>query len=322
MPAKLSKIGLMASCVLCLLALASGSARAQGALMGTVGGVPITRYEVNRESFKLLPLAVSFHAGVSAEKKAEVAEKAFESLADRARKVRWALESGLNYEKGSLEKLVADVHKRFKTPAELEKALAGETMEELEASMGRELLARVADDRAVISKAKVSEQDVQSYYDQHKDSYKRPRQFEASHVLIEVKPSASEADRAKQLVKAKDIAARAKKGEDFYNLAYYNSDDRTKWVGGSLGVFHEGQAAEEFEAALLKMSPGEISDVVETMYGFHVIKLVRKDEPKELAFGEVKDKIRTTLVEGKKKKLRDAWMKGLRARYPLERVSK
>lgn len=322
MPTNCWKTGLMASFALGLLLLSPSTASAQGALMGTVGGVPITRYEVNREAFKLLPLEVSFHAGVSAEKKAEVAAKAFDLLADRARKVRWALESGLSYDKSTLERHVSEIRKRFKTPEELKKALAGETLEELEASMGRELLERVAEDAAVNSKSKVSDGQVRDYYETNKESYKRPRKFEASHVLVEVKPTASEEERQKLLVKAKDIAARAQKGEDFYNLAYYNSDDRTRWVGGSLGSFHAGQAAEEFEAALLTMKAGEISDVVETMYGFHVIKLSKIEEPKQLEFDEVKGKIKNTLVDRRKTKLRDAWMKDLRSRYKVERITR
>lgn len=322
MPANFLKTGLMASFALCLQLLAPNAALAQGALMGNVGGVPITRYEVNREAFKLLPLEVSFHSGVSDEKKAEVAAKAFDLLADRARQVRWALENGLSYDKATLERHLGEIRKKFKTPEELKTALSGETLEELEASMGRELLARVAVDAAVNSKAKISDAQVRERYEKNKGAYKRPRRFEASHILIEVKPSATEAERQKLLDKAKDIAAKAKKGEDFYNLAYYNSDDRTKWVGGSLGTFHEGQAAEEFEAALMRMQAGEISDVVETLYGFHVIKLEKKEEPKELEFDEVKVKIKDTLVNGKATKLRNAWMKDLRSEYAVERVSR
>lgn len=297
-------------------------ASAQGALMATVGDVPITRYEVNRKAFELLPLQVSFHAAVTAEKKAEVAAQAFDLLADRARTIRWALENGLSHDPATLARHVDEVKKRFKTPEDLKKALAGETMEELEASMGRELLARVAEEAAVTKKARVSDGDVKAYYEKHRDTYKRPRRFEASHVLIEVKPTASEEERQKALVKAKDIAERAKKGEDFYNLAYYNSDDRTKWVGGTLGVFHEGQAAEEFEAALRTLEPGQISGVVETMYGFHVIKLVKKDEPTQLEYDDVKEKIRATLTDRRKTKLRDAWMKDLRARYQVVRIDR
>lgn len=147
----------------------------------------------------------------------------------------------------------------------------------------------------------------------------RPKQFKASHILIKVDPSSNKDERLTLDNKAKDLAKRAKNGEDFYNLAYYNSDDRSKYVGGDLGFFHQGQTVKEFENALLKMKPGEISDPVRTMYGWHIIKLVEINEPKQLEFSDVKVKIREQMEKSSREKTYIDWMTKLKSTYPLKK---
>jgi parvulin-like peptidyl-prolyl isomerase len=300
------------------LLLAPSHADADGKVIATVGGVPVTGPELMREIQKILPLNVGFHSGVSGEKMNEIRDKAFERLADRARMVRWALENGLNADTATLDRHMAEVKARFKSEEELNKALAGETLDDLRSSLKREQLANAARAKAVESRSEPTSADVQAYYAKYEHTYMRPRQFKASHILVKVDPSASEDDRSKLRRKAEELAEKAKAGEDFYNLAYYNSDDRTKYVGGDLGLFHEGQTVEEFEAALRAMKPGEISGVVESLVGFHVIKLVERHEPRKMAFEEVEGKIRSTLVERRKTALFDSWISLLRTQYPVE----
>ncbi|NIR17793.1 MAG: peptidylprolyl isomerase, partial [Desulfobacterales bacterium] len=108
-------------------------------------------------------------------------------------------------------------------------------------------------------------------------------------------PASNKKERTELRERAEGLAKRAKDGEDFYNLAYYNSDDRTKYVGGDLGYFHKGQTVPEFESALLEMEPGEIAGPVKSMYGWHIIKLVEDNPPRQLSFEDMKGKLRQQL---------------------------
>jgi parvulin-like peptidyl-prolyl isomerase len=116
------------------------------------------------------------------------------------------------------------------------------------------------------------------------------------------------------------LLEQARGGADFYNLAYHNSDDRTRYVGGDLGYFHEGQVVPEFETVILAMEPGQISELVRTRFGFHIIRLVEVNEPRQLSYEEVRERIRERLEKEQQERLMDAWMAELRERYPLKRL--
>ena len=102
-----------------------------------------------------------------------------------------------------------------------------------------------------------------------------------------------------------------KDGAIFADIAAQESDDMTRIKGGDMGNFHAGQTESEFDAALTKMKVGEISDLVETIYGYHIIHLVEKKMPRQLPFEEVSSKIKTELLLNEKKRLSDAWLSSL-----------
>src|SRR5210317_362617 len=131
----------------------------------------------------------------------------------------------------------------------------------------------------------------------------QPKTYTASHILVKVDPASNAEERQLLKSRAEDLLTRARAGEDFYNLAYYESDDRSKYVGGSLGSFHGGQTVPEFDEVVQAMQPGEISNLVKTMYGFHIIKLDTSEEARQLTFEEAAPKIRAQFAETRRKQL-------------------
>lgn len=141
--------------------------------------------------------------------------------------------------------------------------------------------------REVLYQAYVDEM-ISNYYNEHKNEYEQVR---ARHILIstspqeEAPPQPGEEDKeaaekkAKPLSKeearkkAESILARVRKGEDFAKLAGEFSDDGSKEMGGDLEYFSRGRMVPEFEQAAFALKPGEVSDLVETQYGFHIIKV-------------------------------------------------
>lgn len=314
----------VAVCTVGLLAQPVLAAAQTPNVLAKVGGIPVTRYELQREVQKVLPLQVSFHGGVSKEKIAAIQQEAMDNLIERGLKLRYALDKEIAIESKLVDDSFNAIQGRFKTPKEFEAALAGESIADFRASIYRELLAKKVQDVVVNqpAQAKVTDQAVRAYYDKNTATFKRPKQFKASHILIKVDPASSAEEKAKLEAKAKELAAQAKKGEDFYNLAYYNSDDRSKFVGGALGTFHEGQTVKEFEQALLAMKAGDISDPVKTLHGYHIIKLEEVNPPRQLTFDEVKEKIRTEQVEKAKEALAADWLKQLKGAYSVERFDR
>ncbi|ALC17178.1 peptidylprolyl isomerase [Desulfuromonas soudanensis] len=295
---------------------------AEGDIVAKVGGVSLTRYELDREVQKIMPFNVSFHGKVSQEKIDDIRNQALTALLERAYKVRFALAEEISVANEAVEEEMAKYRSKFESQAQFEQALGAEGLSAFRGSIYRELLAKKAEAVAVDSGVKVTDEEVRAFYDKNKSMYMRPRQFKASHILVKVDPASSKAERDVLLKKAQGLAAQAEAGEDFYNLAYYNSDDRSKYVGGDLGYFHEGQTVPEFEEALVKMKPGEIAGPIKTMFGYHIVKLVELNEPRQLNFEEVKDNLRQSLEKKQRENLYDAWMNGLKARFEVERFDK
>lgn len=145
----------------------------------------------------------------------------------------------------------------------------------------------------------VSDEEIQKYYDDNKESFYKD-EAKASHILISTldendKPLSDE-KKAEAKKKAEDILKRAKAGEEFAELATeYSEDPGTASKGGDLGYFGKGKMVKEFEDATFALKVGEISDIVESEYGYHIIKLTdRIDE--QTTVEDNKDSIKQTLL--------------------------
>jgi foldase protein PrsA len=150
---------------------------------------------------------------------------------------------------------------------------------------------------------KISENDLNKYYNDNKEEF-RKEEVKASHILIstqdaEGKPLADK-EKAEKKKKAEDILAKVKAGEDFAKLAKENSDDPgSAKDGGDLGAFFgRGVMVPEFEDAAFSLEKGKISDLVESQYGYHIIKVI--DKINEInPFPEVKDQIKKNIEQEK-----------------------
>lgn len=126
------------------------------------------------------------------------------------------------------------------------------------------------------SGVKSTDREVREFYKTYRDSLPRAtEEFEIAHIYIERKVSDAEKSWAKD--KAKQILDSVKKGVDFSELAKRNSDDSLSAIqGGNLGYVKKGSFVKPFEEAALVLLPGEVSDLVETQFGYHIIKLIDK----------------------------------------------
>ncbi len=152
--------------------------------------------------------------------------------------------------------------------------------------------------RRELSNVAVTDEDMESYYKANMDTFKQPEMVRARHILIKVDKSASEEEKAKAKEKAEGILKRIKAGEDFAKLAKeYSDDPGSKANGGELGFFARGRMVEPFEEAAFALKPGEVSGVIQTDFGFHIIKVEEKKAAGVEPFEEAKEKVRSQLME-------------------------
>src|SRR5262249_4475662 len=148
------------------------------------------------------------------------------------------------------------------------------------------------------SEVKVTDDELRQYYDQHKDEYTLPERVKAQHILFKTQgKTPEEIEKIKE--KARGVLERAKKGEDFGSLAKQYSEDTTASAGGDLGDFGRGQMVPEFEKVAFSLGMGAISDLVQTQFGIHIIKVNGKQEARERPFEEMKEAVRP-IVETRK----------------------
>ncbi len=148
-----------------------------------------------------------------------------------------------------------------------------------------------------------SEDELRQLYDESEQRFVAPEQRRASHILVALAEDADEAARKAALDKAVDLAAQARAGTDFAELAREHSDDSGSAAnGGDLGVISRGVMVAPFEQAVYDMEEGAISDPVETRYGYHVIRLAEVVPERRKTFEEV----RTQLEEQERRRQAEA----------------
>jgi parvulin-like peptidyl-prolyl isomerase len=163
---------------------------------------------------------------------------------------------------------------------------------------------------AAVETVTVTDEEIEAYYTLNKKELTDPEQVKARHILIKVPFGASEEAKNKAMKKAGDILWWLKDGEKFETLAeQYSEDPATKKTGGELGYFPRGRMAKPFEKAAFSMKPGEISQVVETDFGYHIIQVEDRKEAVVMPFEEVKDLIGKKIKDSRVSKAVEEFVK-------------
>ena len=152
-------------------------------------------------------------------------------------------------------------------------------------------------------KVDIPEEEIKTYYEVNIDDFVMQEQVRARHILIKVSPDADPQGVEEARKRAEEILAQAKKGEDFASLAKKYSEGPTAEKGGDLGYFPRGMMVKEFEEAAFSLKPGELSTVVRTQFGFHIIKAEDVKQERTQSLDEVRKSIESTLRDQKAQEL-------------------
>ncbi|MDQ6982843.1 MAG: SurA N-terminal domain-containing protein [Mariprofundus sp.] len=154
--------------------------------------------------------------------------------------------------------------------------------------------------RDLAQEMSVDESEIRAAYDSRKSEFAEPEQRKASHILMKVAKGSSEDVYAAARKKIESVQARIKAGEDFAKLAKEVSDDISNaGKGGDLGWFKAGMMVPEFDQVVFSMDKGDVSDVVETQFGFHLIYLTDVRPARQTPYADVKGKLRDELIQAR-----------------------
>jgi len=236
-------------------------------------------------------------------------------------------QAGAKLKVADLDKLVADKlaqgKTKFANDADYENALKSSdlTPKTLEELIRKDTVINNLIVKEIFPKVSVSDADAKKFYDDNKDKFKRGDQIRASHILCKVDPQATAEEKKKAREKAEGLLKQIKAGKDFAELARTNSDCPSKEQGGDLNFFGKGQMVPAFEAAAFALKPGEVSDVVETQFGYHIIKVTDKKGAGEAKFDEVKPRILDYLKNEKVQKAINDYITQLKGKAKIEKMA-
>ena len=170
---------------------------------------------------------------------------------------------------------------------------------ELKSQLRKSIAIQQLVDKKFVQKIDVPEKEVKAFYQSHPNSFKEPEQVRARHIIIKVDSEADESKKSAAIKKLKEIQKRLGNGEDFEMLAKAYSEGPSAANGGDLGYFTKGQMVKPFEKAAFDLSPGKVSDIIETEFGYHLIQVIDKKPESTIEYESIKDKIQNYLKQRK-----------------------
>ncbi|MFI3270990.1 MAG: peptidylprolyl isomerase [Pseudomonadota bacterium] len=201
---------------------------------------------------------------------------------------------------------------RFKSEDEFKLRLANAGMTEVQFAHLWQQQASVNElvEKKVLAEVFVTDEELMARYEEDKHKYARTPKVKASHILIKVEENATDEDKAAALAKAEALHKQAIDGADFAALATENSDCPSGKKGGDLGFFHEKKMVPEFSEVAFALKMDEISGIVETKFGYHIIKKTGEQGP-VASFDEVADQLAEIILHDRGRDVFSAYKEDL-----------
>lgn len=269
--------------------------------IAVVNKVPITKKDFEEELNRYQSQMAMRGQPVSPDELNDLKTLAVQNLIGQELIIQECKKLKIKIDEKDVEEQIGKFRDHFKTDDEFQKALSENqvTEKELRDKVERRLIAQKFIDTRISDKLTVTDSESKTFYDSHPEYFAQPAKIKASHILVKMSPDADDTTKAEARKKIKAVQEKLKKGEDFAELAKTHSEGPSNVQGGDLGYFSKGQMVKPFEDAAFAMKTGEISDVVETQFGLHLIKLTDKQEEGKTPYKDVKEKITEFLKQEK-----------------------
>lgn len=204
-----------------------------------------------------------------------------------------------------VEENFAAIKGNFPSEEAFNQALAAQklTVAEVKDGIRQNLAIQNLVEKHVVSKIGVTDEQAKEYYEVNKLEFEKPEEVHAAHILARFEGGAGPEEKKKAKEKIENVLERLGKGEDFAELARSVSEDPgTAANGGDLGFFGRGRMVPEFEEAAFNTEPGKVSGIVESRFGYHIVKVLERRPAGVPPFEEVKEDVKTKL---RREKIRD-----------------
>lgn len=289
--------------------------------VAVVNGVEITRAQFDKELSVHLQRVARQGQQVSDEQMQTLEKDILEGLIEREVLYQESQRAGIKIPDQKVDDQLAGIKKRFPSEEEFQKALAGMNLTEAEvrSQIQRGLVIRELIDQKVANKIVITDEATQAYYKDNPKLFVQSEQVKASHILIKIEPTADDATKTAARKKINEIQQKLKGGGDFAELAKEYSEGPSGPRGGDLGYFKRGQMVKPFEDAVFSLPINDVSDLVETRFGYHLIKVTDKKAEETLPYTDVKEKIAQRLKQEQVEKAATLYVEDLKKGAKVEK---
>ncbi len=319
--------GLLSSLILLVcLPFAAGPAYAAGAFgdssaAALVNGTVISRGDFQREFDRVWRQKGTKEKLADASKLAELKREALESLITRELLFQESRKRNIKAAPDDIDREFRQLKGQFANETQFAETMTRLKLNEalIREQMAHGLAIRALVNEAIASKIAVSEDEIRTYFERHKETFTQPPQVHLSHILIAVDPAWSSAQKKAAAEKAAKLRERLAEGEDFGRLAaQHSNDDQSKEQGGDIGWFSPGQLVATLEKKVETLKDGEVSPVIEDRFGLQIIKVVERKAALTPPLDELKGKIRGMVKQEKGLKQLQPFIKKLRDAAKVE----
>ena len=278
-------------------------ARTGARVVARVNGVALTEARLNAALGALIPFE-SFHRNVSPAKLAELRQQALDTIVDEELEFQEGVRLHVAVGDATVQKEVDAMQRRFATRAAFDAALARSdaTMSDLRQELRRKLVADGALHREVTVRCQVMRPEAEAFFRSNPDRFVVPEQLHLYSMTVAVEPSASSTDWDKARQRAEELRRRIVAGESFRPMAT------------DMGFLHRGALTDEFERATRALPVGVPSEVVQSLYGFHIVEVVETKPQTRKSFADVAADLQRDLTSQRCDSMKTAWLRGLRTR--------
>ena len=253
--------------------------------------------------------------------KREMMEEALNMMVNEKLQIQEGKKLGFKVDEESVLKALDDIKaKNNLTDEQLEFMLAreGGSLEAYKRHIGNQIMVSKVMSFHTKSSVKVSQKDIQKYYEGNKKEFWVPPKIHVRHILFIIDDTLTRPQKRLKEIKAREVLKQIAAGEDFEKLAKKYSEDISASSGGDIGIVEMGKMVPEFEKALFELKDGEVGGIVQTQYGLHIIKNVKTISGYTRPLDEVKQQIEMRVGFEKRKKIYDDWVGDLKKTAFLE----
>lgn len=281
-------------------------AKKPGDMIARVDGKNITRTDVEQETNSLM---MQLGRRVSPDQANQMLpmlqRQALENLINRQLLQQAAKREKLEVAPEAVEERVTTISAQFPSPEMLKERLAavGISEETFRQQITQTLEIEKLLDIHTPLEAEVTGEEVETFYTSNPNNFREPERVQTSHILISIGPEDTDEQKEQKRQRLAEIKTKIEEGADFAEMAREHSACPSGSKGGDLGLFGRGQMVKPFEEVAFTLPTGAVSDIVETQFGYHLIKVTDHQEARVIPVEEAREKIENFLKNQRREQL-------------------